>query len=284
MSLYVIQTHSLRSRLSGEVYSFGLSGWLRLREGKKVDKTAAHPKRLDYEELLGELEEFGRSQFEIALFDSANMSEEAVGYLYDYALTHDVSVGLLFDEVSQELSALLASFGLPVYVDRSIDEQQNLFRASNDGFFLKAMMASPEASFGAVHASKEMPIRHEKEPLPLEKPFRDQLMEHLIASGMSNAEVYRKAGISRQVFSNILSNENVIPSKATVFCLILGLSLPYEEASTLLRCAGYAFSHSIRCDLIVEDYVRRGIYDIDRINVELLDHGCPPLGWHPRED
>ena len=280
-----MQTHSLWSRLSGEVYSFGLSGWLRLRDEKKVDKTAAHPKRLDYEELLGELEEFGRSQFEIALFDSANISEEAVGFLYDYALTHDVSVGLLFDEVSQELSALLASFGLPVYVDHSIDEPKpSPFSASNDGFFLKAMMASPEASFGAVHASSERAIRREPEPLPLEKPFRDQLMEHLIASGMSNAEVYRKAGVSRQVFSNILSNENVIPSKATVFCLILGLSLPYEDASKLLRCAGYAFSHSIRCDLIVEDYIRRGIYDIDRINVELLDHGCPPLGWHPRED
>ena len=120
--------------------------------------------------------------------------------------------------------------------------------------------------------------------LSLDEPFNAKFFKLLNESGKSNAEVYTKGGITRQVFSNILIKKDSIPRKDTVICLIIGMELNYVDALNLLGCAGYTLSKSIVFDAVVMKYLKRGIYDIDLINAELDERGCSLLGWKPRND
>lgn len=120
--------------------------------------------------------------------------------------------------------------------------------------------------------------------LSLDEPFNAKLFKLLNESGKTNAEVYTKGGITRQVFSNILIKKDSIPRKDTVICLIIGMELNYVDALYLLSCAGYTLSKSIVSDVVVMKYLKRGIYDIDLINAELDERGCSLLGWKPRND
>ncbi len=97
-------------------------------------------------------------------------------------------------------------------------------------------------------------------------------------------EIYKKAGISKQVFSKIISDKDMIPTKLTVIALCIGLELTLRDANELMNAAGYSLSHSIVLDVIIIRYLRREIYDLDLINQELYEHGCPLLGWKPRDD
>lgn len=118
----------------------------------------------------------------------------------------------------------------------------------------------------------------------LDEPFRDKLMKYLIESNKTNAEIYHKAGVSKQVFSKIISSPDMVPTKGTVLCLAIGLELKLKETVELLQSAGYALSKSIRSDMIIAAYIKMGIYDLDRINQDLNEYGCPILGWKPRDD
>lgn len=120
--------------------------------------------------------------------------------------------------------------------------------------------------------------------LSLDEPFNTKLFKLLNESGKSNAEVYTKGGITRQVFSNILIKKDSIPRKDTVICLIIGMELNYVDALNLLGCAGYTLSKSIVSDVVVMKYLKHDIYDIDLINAELDERGCSLLGWKPRND
>ena len=120
--------------------------------------------------------------------------------------------------------------------------------------------------------------------LSLDEPFNAKLFKVHNETGKTNAEVYTKGGITRQVFSNILIKKDSIPRKDTVICLIIGMELNYVDALNLLGCAGYTLSKSIVSDVVVMRYLKRGIYDIDLINAELDERGCSLLGWKPRND
>ena len=120
--------------------------------------------------------------------------------------------------------------------------------------------------------------------LSLDEPFNAKLFKLLNESGKTNAEVYTKGGITRQVFANILIKKDSIPRKDTVICLIIGMELNYVDALNLLGSSGYTLSKSIVSDVVVMKYLKRGIYDIDLINAELDERGCSLLGWKPRNN
>ena len=106
----------------------------------------------------------------------------------------------------------------------------------------------------------------------------------LIESGKSNVEVYTKGGISRQVFSKIISTPNFIPRKDTIISLIIGMELCYSDAIELLNSAGYTLSRSLVFDSVIIKYLKKRIYDLDIINDELNERQCPLLGWKPRDN
>ena len=108
------------------------------------------------------------------------------------------------------------------------------------------------------------------------EPFATALLRHIDARGETDAAVYKRANLSRQLFSKIRSQPGYRPGKRTVLALAIALELNSAETNELLRLAGYALSPSEVGDIIVEYFIERGLYDIYRIN-ELLFHYEQPL-------
>jgi len=112
----------------------------------------------------------------------------------------------------------------------------------------------------------------------MDDTWQEALMKLIIASGKTNAQVYKKANISKQHFSKILKNVDYHPSKPTVIAFCLALKLNLDETIDLLEKAGYQLSLSIKFDIIIRYYLEREIYDIFEINETLFDFDQELLG------
>ena len=92
-----------------------------------------------------------------------------------------------------------------------------------------------------------------------------------------DSEVYKRAEVSKQLFSKILNNPDYQPTKSTVLQLALGLQLDLPQTQKLLEKAGYALTRSSKTDLVVKYYIERKIYNVTFINEALYDCGLPLL-------
>ena len=108
--------------------------------------------------------------------------------------------------------------------------------------------------------------------------FRDTLFKYIDDSGMTDVECYKKANISKQTFSKIKGDKTYHPSKETVLCLIIALSLPLKDADRLLNVAGYTFTDYDLTDVIVKCFIELGNYDIFEINETLFQYDRGTLG------
>jgi len=108
--------------------------------------------------------------------------------------------------------------------------------------------------------------------------FSETLMKFIDKSGLSDSQVYKKAGIDRRHFSKIRSNAEYKPGKNTVISLALALELDQNETKELLSSAGYSLSKSDLSDLIILFFIERRIYKIDDINYALEYFGLKPIG------
>lgn len=112
----------------------------------------------------------------------------------------------------------------------------------------------------------------------MDASFSETLLTLIDERGLKDAQVYKKANISRQHFSKMRSNPQYKPTKTTVLALAVALELSLEETQMLLERAGFALSHADRRDIIVEFFIREGIYDIFQINDALFAFDQPLLG------
>lgn len=108
--------------------------------------------------------------------------------------------------------------------------------------------------------------------------FSERVLQLVEKSGMTPKEFYSKANLTRQVFHVLNSNRDYRPTRTTAFACAIGLELSLEQTKELLMSAGYAFSHSLRTDIVVEYYIRNSIYDIARINDALFHYDLQVLG------
>ena len=107
--------------------------------------------------------------------------------------------------------------------------------------------------------------------------FSQCLFKFIDERGMTNADVYKKAGIDRKLFSKIQCSTDYRPTKKTAFALAIALELNLDEAKDLLARAGYAFSPSSVFDLIIQFFIENEVYDIYTINNALYEHDEPTL-------
>ena len=119
----------------------------------------------------------------------------------------------------------------------------------------------------------------------LELTFSEKLLELIEAKGRKASEIYAKAGITKTHFSKIKADKDYHPTKETALAFAIALHLDLDETTDLLRRAGYSISHSSESDLIVEFYIKKGVYNIDRINNQLDLRGHKTLtNWRKTKD
>lgn len=110
--------------------------------------------------------------------------------------------------------------------------------------------------------------------------FQQRVFYHIDSKGLNEVEVYKRAGITKSVFSDIRSNVNYQPSRQTAIRMCFGLKLNLDEAKDLLQSAGMVLSHSLETDLIVEYFIKKQDYDyynIGLLNEILYDYGLKTL-------
>lgn len=105
--------------------------------------------------------------------------------------------------------------------------------------------------------------------------FQQYLMYLISSRGLSNADVYKRAIITKQLFSKIKLNENYHPDKATAMRLCIGAKLNLDETKDLLARAGYALSPCDKRDIIFSFFIEHEVYDMIEIDIALEENGLP---------
>ena len=109
-----------------------------------------------------------------------------------------------------------------------------------------------------------------------EETFSERLLRLIDESGMTDVEVYKRAGIDRKLFSKIRTDKNYHPKIRVVYAFIFVLQLSLDDAKDLLASAGYSISPASKFDLVMEFCIMEG-YDIDLVNGILYEMGMDVL-------
>ena len=113
----------------------------------------------------------------------------------------------------------------------------------------------------------------------LDKPketFSERLLRLIDESGMTDVEVYKRAGIDRKLFSKIRTDKNYHPKIRVVYAFIFVLRLNLDDARDLLASAGYSISPAYEYDLAMQYCIEEG-FDIDTVNEILYALGMDVL-------
>ena len=210
----------------------------------------------------------------------------ATATIQDFLINNDIDITLVvFDKsaftASRELLGAVESYIDEHYVDThqikrrklldverqaisEADERANTFNEP----LLEEMLAS---SIGAPAPLDDLVGN-------LDEPFSQMLLRLIDAKGMTDVEVYKRANLDRKLFSKIRINKGYMPSKRTAIALAVALELSLDKTDDLLERAGYALSHAVKFDVIVEYFIANGKYDVFEINEVLFEYAQPLLG------
>ena len=200
----------------------------------------------------------------------------------------DVEVRLVvFDRAA--FAACLADYGEVAagvdeeYVDarRGRDRMGDL-RLSMPACGAAADVISGDAAPGGSCFGSARPIADERELkdllVHLDTSFSQAVLSLIDERGLTDAAVYKKANLSRQVFSKLRKDDGYRPAKPTAVALAIALELDMDQTRELLQRAGYALSTASTVDAIVRYYIERHSYDIVAINQMLFAFDQPLLG------
>ena len=108
--------------------------------------------------------------------------------------------------------------------------------------------------------------------------FTETLLKLIDQSGKKDSQIYKRANISKQLFSKIRSNPDYKPTKPTAIALALALELDLDGTRDLIGRAGYTLTNSSKFDLIIRYFIEQGNYNIVEINLALYEFDQPLLG------
>lgn len=140
------------------------------------------------------------------------------------------------------------------------------------------VLSSEEVTKGVRFDDSKMAARSLDELVDeVSESFHEMLFRKIDTSGMTDVEVYKRAGIDRKLFSKIRSNPDYHPKKTTVLALAIALKLNLDETIDLLSRAEYALSPGNKMDVVIKYFIEHEIYDIDTINSALYEYELPLL-------
>ena len=177
-------------------------------------------------------------------------------------------------QIGSQLFADVAAYIDDHYADAHSDRLQRRRRVENFGDLCFCESApAPTMAPKAAHGEQLDDFLSQ-----LDDGFSQKLLRKIEDSGMTDAQCYKKANISRKLFSKIRSDQSYRPSKPTVLAFAIALELNLEETDELLESAGFTLSHSSKFDLILMYFITHGIYDVFQINEALFAFDQSLLG------
>lgn len=203
----------------------------------------------------------------------------------DFLKSNDMDITLaVFDKsaftISRELLGEVESYIDEHYVDKHEIKRRKLLDIESQaisetdesaGVLRESLLQEMRAPIGAPAPLDELVGN-------LDEPFSQMLLRLIDAKGMTDVEVYKRANLDRKLFSKIRSNKGYMPSKRTAIALAVALKLSLEETDDFLERAGYALSHAVKFDVIVEYFLTNGKFDVFEINEVLFEYDQPLLG------
>lgn len=110
----------------------------------------------------------------------------------------------------------------------------------------------------------------------------DLLQEAVWKSGISNAELSRRASMNKGTFSNIVNGKRSI-TKENLLPICIALRLGLAETEKMLAVSGYVFRKSDQRDLVIQYFLKLNEtaehpYWVDDVNDILYEMGLVPLG------
>lgn len=208
-------------------------------------------------------------------------------------------IRLAAQHYQQEAKSILACCGADqsdtrIYAEwliRYREKEQREWEASHDLIRLSVVPINPKQTpidvkkiLANLPKGSQMPptVGNHKTAIPDLKranPSFSALLIKYVRDRFANEapQVYRAAHINRKTYSAIVGNELRPVSKRTAELFALALKLSRAEANELLQAAGFAFSQSIREDLIVSACIDAGIHDVKQVNEILISHQVQPL-------
>lgn len=109
----------------------------------------------------------------------------------------------------------------------------------------------------------------------LSDTFQEYLMYLIREKNLTNAEVYKRALVTKQLFSKIKLNPQYHPDKGTAMRLCVGAKLNLDETKDLLARAGYALSPCDKRDVIFSFFIEKEVFDMIEIDIALEEYGLP---------
>lgn len=210
----------------------------------------------------------------------------AVDEINQYLLSHDMDVYLVvFDTKSTILGEKIYP-ALEEYIDHNyvLEKREEEY---GDRRFRSVRYAVP-------NVYRELPMMDTEEDdvdyledYDVNEEKLNERMEHLADTfsqyllyliqekGLDNVEVYKRAIVSKKMFSKIKNDLNYHPNKITALCLCVGAKLSLDETKDLLARAGYALSPCDKTDIIFSFFIENKIYDMIEIDIQLEEHGLP---------
>ena len=288
MGLYIAYSVDVNSRNASAIFSFQNGYYFLFEQGSKISLSLKSSNDLltTYKKIVRYAFDRHLDSYEIELIGYEN-TRELLEFLSKYLIDKDITIGLITSDESiiesnkkflDDCGAAYAKTNVDFSIFFETVSTAPKFKVSSDETF------SPTIQYSKRLTKKSKPTHYENHTITLDESFHEKFIKLLIESGRDNVDIYKKAGVTRQVFSKIVSDKSMIPSKLTLISLCIGLELPFRIANELVLSAGYSLSNSIMLDSIAIKFLKDEIYDLDLINSELNEYGCQLLGWHPRNN